>query len=306
MPVQETPVLIVAGPTASGKSTAAAMLGRMLGGEVINADSMQVYRDLRVLTARPSAEEQVQVRHHLYGHVDGSERYSVGRFVKETVPLIKALWANGTVPILCGGTGLYLQALVDGLSHVPDVPEAFTAKGNALWDEDPAAFRHAVLEHDPAMERLEAADRQRHVRAWGVMQATGIPLSDWQQRPREKLLRADFYPSVLIPPREELYASCDARLETMLNMGAEDEVRALMARKLPMDLPVMKALGVAEIAAMIRGDMARDEALEQAAQETRRFAKRQMTWFRNQTEWPTFASADHLVESLAKKVMATR
>ncbi|MEM1381362.1 MAG: tRNA (adenosine(37)-N6)-dimethylallyltransferase MiaA [Pseudomonadota bacterium] len=303
MPAQETPVLIVAGPTASGKSSAAAHLGRMLSGAVINADSMQVYRDLRVLTARPSAEDQRRVPHHLYGHVDGAERYSAGRFVTDSTPIIQGLRAEGTIPILCGGTGLYLKALTDGLSPVPEVPGSFTAHGNALWDEDPAAFREAVLECDPPMQRLDPSDRQRHVRAWAVAQVSDTPLSEWQQKPRERALDALYIPAVLLPDRDTLYAACDARFEMMLDSGAFDEVRRLLARGLPPDLPVMKALGVPELAAVLRGDLSETDAIDLAKQETRRFAKRQMTWLRNQTDWPVFDTSDGLVDFFVKKLV---
>ncbi|GGY51100.1 tRNA (adenosine(37)-N6)-dimethylallyltransferase MiaA [Parvularcula lutaonensis] len=300
------PVVIVGGPTASGKSAAAEMLARMVGGEVINADSMQVYRDLRILSARPTASDQRSVPHHLYGHVDGSERYSAGRFVSEAVPIIEKLRAEGAIPVICGGTGLYLKSLTEGLSPIPEVPEEVSVRAGVAFDADPAAFRTKLLEADPAMERLEPNDRQRHVRAVAVLEATGRPLSDWQKEPRRKPLDAPFLETCLLPPRETLYENCDRRFLKMMEEGAVQEVRALMARGLSPILPVMKALGVPELAAFIRGDLEEGEAVEMAAQETRRFAKRQMTWFRNQTDWPVFSAGDHLVEAAAKKVMARR
>jgi len=299
---QETPIVIIAGPTASGKSGTASILARLIGGEVINADSMQVYRDLRILSARPTAEEQHQQRHHLYGHVDGSERYSAGRFVREAVPIIESLREHGTVPILCGGTGLYLTALTEGLSPIPEIPPEYVARGEALWADDAAALRSSVLDKDPALERLKPADRQRHVRAWSVREATGVSLTEWQQRPRQKVLDGPFISAVLLPEREELYDRCDERLVQMMSEGALSEVRALAARRLPIGLPVMKALGVPELMAFLRGDLEEVEAVDMAAQETRRFAKRQMTWFRNQTDWPAFANAQDLVQGLAEKV----
>lgn len=295
---QETPVLIVAGPTASGKTSAAGMLGRMLSGHVINADSMQVYRDLRVLTARPDAQEQARVPHHLYGHVDASEGYSAGRFVREAAPIIEGLRAEGTVPIICGGTGLYLDALTRGLSPMPDVPARITADAGRRWDADPEAFRAALLAADPPMERLEPGDRQRHVRAAAVLEATGRPLSQWQSAPRQPMVPGPFISTCLIPPRTRLYVQCDARLARMVEAGALDEVRRLMARGLPSSLPVMKALGVAELSAHLRGALSLDEAVELAAQETRRFAKRQVTWFRNQTSWPAYETPEELVAAV--------
>ena len=299
---QDTPIVIIAGPTASGKSGAASILARLVDGEVANADSMQVYRDLRALTARPSAEEQHSQRHHLYGHVDGAERYSAGRFIREVVPVIEGLRANGRIPILCGGTGLYLSALVDGLSPVPEIEPEYVAKGEALWACDPDKLRADLLAVDPAMERLEPADRQRHVRAWSVQQATGTALSDWQAKPREKVVEGPFIAATLLPPRETLYQRCDLRFGQMLEEGALSEVRALCQRQLHAGVPVMKALGVPELAAHLRGDLGRDEAVALASQETRRFAKRQMTWFRNQTDWPTYENAHDIVQGLAGKI----
>lgn len=299
---QESPIVIIAGPTASGKSGAASILARLVDGEVVNADSMQVYRDLRILTARPSAEEQRGQRHHLYGHVDGAERYSAGRFVREVVPVIEGLRASGTVPILCGGTGLYLSALIDGLSPVPEIEPEFVAKGEALWGCNPERLRADLLQIDPAMERLEPADRQRHVRAWSVYQATGTCLSAWQEVPKAKVVKGPFVAATLLPPRDILYQRCDLRFSQMLDDGALDEVRALMRRKLHAGLPIMKALGVPELAAHLRGDLGQNEAIDLAAQETRRFAKRQMTWFRNQTAWSTYETAQDIVQGLAGKI----
>ncbi|MEM1409389.1 MAG: tRNA (adenosine(37)-N6)-dimethylallyltransferase MiaA [Pseudomonadota bacterium] len=302
---QETPLVIIAGPTASGKSYAAAMLGRMLSGAVINADSMQVYADLRILTARPTPDDQSRVDHHLYGHIDGADRYSAGRFIRESIPMIEGLRAEGTIPILCGGTGLYLKALTEGLAPVPDVPDEFTARGEALWDKDPEGFRAQTIAHDPATERLDPADRQRHIRAWSVAEATGTPLSVWQQKPKSPPVEGPIVAAVLLPPRDVLYQQCDARFETMIEGGATDEVQRLVARRLPLGLPVMKALGVPELAAFLRGDISKTEAIDLAARETRRFAKRQTTWFRNQTDWPVFESAEELAESLANRLLAT-
>lgn len=300
------PIVIVGGPTASGKSAAAEMLARMLGGEVINADSMQVYRDLRILSARPSAEDQRKVPHHLYGHVDGSERYSAGRFAAEAVPVIEKLRAEGAVPVVCGGTGLYLKTLTEGLSPIPEVPEEISVKAGVSWDTDPAAFRRKLLASDPAMERLEPADRQRHIRAASVLEATGKPLSEWQKLPRVRPVEAPTLEACLLPARDTLYETCDRRFLSMMEEGALSEVRALMARGLAPTLPVMKALGVPELSAFLRGDLTEGEAVELAAQETRRFAKRQVTWFRNQTDWPVFSSGDDLVEAVARKILARR
>lgn len=293
------PILIVAGPTASGKSAAALRLAKAVGGEIVCADSMQVYGDLQVVTARPSARDERQVPHHLYGHVDGRDRYSAGRFASEAKTVIAAIRARGGVPILCGGTGLYLKSATDGLSPIPAVPEDVSSALASSWEKDPERFRAELVKSDPAMERLAPADRQRHIRARAVLEATGKPLSEWQRLPLEPLTEGPVYPALLLPDRETLYARCDARFEAMLAAGAEAEVEALLARDLPSDLPVMKALGVPELAALIDGRLSRAEATALAQQETRRFAKRQMTWFRNQTDWPRFESAANLIEHLA-------
>lgn len=300
---EDTPLLVVAGPTASGKSSAALVLASMVGGHVINADSMQVYRDLRVVTARPGPEDLRRVPHHLYGHVDAGSRYSAGRFVSEAKPLIEELRAAGTVPILCGGTGMYLQALVEGLSPIPDVDPWVTERLEERWEEDPAAFRAQLLENDPAMEWLAPADRQRHVRAAAVLEGTGRALSAWQKEPRQPAYVGPMSAACLLPERSELYDRCDARFDAMLAEGAVDEVRSLLARELPEDMPAMKSLGVPELTSFVRGEISLDEAAEKAKQETRRFAKRQMTWFRNQTDWPAFTHPEELTQKLAATLL---
>ncbi|MBB4659209.1 tRNA (adenosine(37)-N6)-dimethylallyltransferase MiaA [Parvularcula dongshanensis] len=281
-----TPLLILAGPTASGKSAAAIRLAREVGGEVVNADAMQVYSDLRIVTARPSAEDEAAVPHHLYGHVDGAERYSVGRYLREAGAVIREVRGRGRVPVVTGGTGLYLLALTRGLAEVPPVPEEVTAGCLESWRADPVRFRAALMEVDPAAAVLEPADRQRHVRTMAVWRATGRTLSDWQKEERAGAVPGPHRAMVLCPPREVLYERIERRWDEMMAAGGRDEVAALLDRDLPPDLPVMKALGVPQIAAVLRGESTEAEATESAKRETRRFAKRQMTWFRGQTDWP--------------------
>ena len=293
--------MVIAGPTASGKSAAAMEVAMAVSGEIICADSMQVYRDLNVLSARPSAFDLSRVRHHLYGHVDGIERYSAGRFVSEVKEVIADVRARRRVPILCGGTGLYLKALQEGLSAMPDVPASVVERLGEEWDDDPARFRQQLLAQDPAMVRLEPADRQRHLRAASVLEVSGQPLSQWQGTKSEAAVEGPYFEALLIPEREELYARCDHRLEKMLEAGALEEVKALMARGIPDDRPVMKALGVRELRGHLGGELTLDAAVEAAQQETRRFAKRQMTWFRNQVNWPQFGTASALTAYLLKK-----
>ncbi|NNU17360.1 tRNA (adenosine(37)-N6)-dimethylallyltransferase MiaA [Parvularcula sp. ZS-1/3] len=296
------PLLVVAGPTASGKSAAATILASMHGGHVINADSMQVYRDLRVVSARPGPEEQRRAPHHLYGHIDAADRFSAGRFVAEAAPLVEGIRAGGSVPVLCGGTGMYLKALLEGLSPVPEIEAGTVEDVTARWEADPRQARAELLEVDPAMERLEPSDRQRHIRALSVHRQTGKSLSDWQAIPPQPALTVPAVCAVLLPEREALYARIEARFDRMIEEGATEEVRQLLARELPEDLPAMKALGVPEIAAFVRGEVTMEEAVEKAKQETRRFAKRQMTWFRNQTDWPSFETPEALVEYLQTKL----
>ncbi len=282
---EHRPVVVVGGPTASGKSALALDLAEALGGVVINADSMQVYRDLSVLTARPGPEDLARVPHRLYGVMDGAERCSAARWREMALTEIVAADAAGRLPVVAGGTGLYLRALTDGLSDIPDVPEAVRAEAQARLAELGGEVFHAALaKRDPAMAaRLEPGDSQRLVRAWEVLEATGRSLADWQAEPDSGPPPGyRFLTLVLVPPREPLYAACDRRFAAMMEGGAVEEVRALLARRLDAGLPVMKVLGVPEIARFLLGEIERDSAIAQAQQATRRYAKRQLTWFRNQ------------------------
>lgn len=295
---------LIAGPTASGKSAAALALAQELDGTIVNADAMQVYRDLRVLTARPSPEDEQAAPHRLYGILDGSERCSAGRWARLAADIIGEIAAAGGTAIVAGGTGLYFRALEEGLSPVPDAPPEIRAVAEARWKEiGPAAFRAEVIAQDPAMARLPEGDAQRLKRAWEVFAATGKPMSHFQALPRTPLIGAPAARLVIEPPRKVLYARCDARAAAMLEDGAVEEVRALLARGLDPALPAMKALGVAEIAALLRGETTRDEALAQLQQNTRRFAKRQLTWFRNQTGgWPRAETVEAAVAVLAAQL----
>lgn len=276
--------VLIAGPTASGKSASALAIAGALGGEIINADAIQVYRDLQVLTARPSAEEEAIVPHHLYGVMDGAESCSAGRWARMAAMAIEDCLARGKVPVLVGGTGLYFKALEEGFSPIPEIDPWHRAAGNARYEEIGAAAFHAeVAGIDPPMSALPPGDRQRLVRAFEVWHGTNRTLSDWQKAPRVPLLTIPARKAVLLPPRELLYQRCDKRLEQMLEEGAAAEVEALLARDLSPDLPVMKALGVPELAGWLRAERSFSEALTLAQMNTRRFAKRQTTWFRNQT-----------------------
>ncbi|MEK9671714.1 MAG: tRNA (adenosine(37)-N6)-dimethylallyltransferase MiaA [Rhodospirillaceae bacterium] len=284
-PPNQPPVLIVAGPTASGKSALAMQLAERLGGIIINADSMQVYRELRVVTARPTAEDEARVPHRLFGVLPAAERCSVGRWLAMATDEIQAARAAGFVPIVTGGTGMYLKMLTDGLAPVPEVPADIHADAGTLYDDiGSEAFVRRLAELDPkGAAKLPPGDRQRLIRAYGVAKSTGRPLGDWQaDQPPGPAVDGEIRCILINPGREVLYAACDARFGRMLADGALDEVRALATQNLPGGLPAMRALGVPDLLAHIRGEVTLDQAADRARQATRNFAKRQMTWFRNQ------------------------
>ncbi len=299
----QKPLLVVAGPTASGKSSLALAAADHSDGVVINADSMQVYGELRIITARPSAVDEAKAPHKLYGVLPTAEGCSAGRWREMAVTAIEAAWVEEKLPILVGGTGLYIKALLEGLSDIPDVPPAIRDEVIALHDElGPEAFHAKVADVDPeAAARLPRGDRQRLIRAYEVYLATGTSLTQWHDTaPVIPGLAANTYTILLDPPRDELYARCNARLEQMLDEGALDEVRRLMALSLDRSLPAMKALGVPEFIAHLRGERGLYEALSAAQQSTRNFAKRQNTWFRNQFEKPDAVFAQHSERNLEK------
>ncbi len=301
------PVVVVTGPTASGKSGLALDLAEALGGVVINADSMQVYRELAILTARPDLAMMRRVPHRLYGVLPGAERCSAGRWRVMALAEIEAARAQGLVPIVVGGTGLYLRALTDGLDPVPEVPEAARAKARALHRElGGAGFRAALARRDPAIAaRLHPNDRQRLLRAWEVVEATGRSLADWHAE-GAAAKSPEFEPSrafwvVSRPARADLYRACDARFIAMLQAGALDEVRALNALELDPSLPIMKALGVRELSAHLAGGLSLEAATAQAQQATRNYAKRQETWLRSQLPW-TAPDSMIVFEQLSKSL----
>jgi len=276
-------VALIAGPTASGKSALALDLARAADGVVVNADSAQVYRDLRVITARPPAAEEALAPHRLFGHVDAADTgYSAARWAAEAAREVDAAHAAGRLPILVGGTGLYLRTLIDGIAPVPAIDAHVRAEVRAL----PVAEAHAALaaEDPAAAARLAPADTTRVARALEVVRGTGRPLAEWQAARAGGIGdRIDLVATILLPPRDVLVARCDARLAQMFDGGAPEEVAALLARAdLPADAPVRRAIGVPEIAAWLAGDATRDAALAAARLATRRYAKRQLTWFRHQ------------------------
>ena len=282
------PVLLIAGPTASGKSALALRLAQAMGGEIVNADAMQIYAGLRVLTARPSAEEEARAPHHLFGVADAADAWSAGRWQRAALEVLAGIAARGRPAIVVGGTGLYLRALTEGLAEIPPVPRKVRAETAEAFEHlGEEAFRRALAVHDPAAAaRIAPGDRQRLCRAWEVRAASGRALSDWQGATSPALAPGAWRAVVLEPAREDLYARCDTRLERMIGEGALEEVRALVARGLDPALPALKAVGVRELAAHLRGELSLPQALATAQQETRRYAKRQLTWLRNQVpDW---------------------
>lgn len=279
---------LIAGPTASGKSALAVALAKAAGrAVVVNADASQVYADLSVLSARPSVDEMQGVPHRLFGHVNGAEACNAARWAADARRTLARAWEDDDLPILVGGTGLYIRTLLFGIAPVPDIDPAVREAVRAL----PVAEAHAALtQADPeAAARLAPADTARVARALEVVRATGRTLSAWQEA-REGGLADEvaLAPLVLLPPREELIERCDRRLEAMFDGGAVEEVEALLARKLDPNLPVMRAIGVPQIAAWLRGETDREQALDRAQAATRQYAKRQFTWFRHQPPgaWP--------------------
>ena len=278
-------VLIVGGPTASGKSGLALELARRLNGVVINADSMQVYHELSLLTARPGPEALAGAPHRLYGVLSARAACSVARWLGLALAEIADCHREGKLPVVVGGTGLYLRALSHGLSELPEIPEEIRAAARQRLDAiGPAALHAELAARDPAgAARLKPGDRQRVLRAWEVLEATGRPLADWQNDNRATPPPGlSFSTIVLDPPRAELYESCDRRFDAMLAAGGLDEARALERLDLDPALPALKALGVPELRRHLAGELSLDEAAALARQSTRRYAKRQVTWFRHQ------------------------
>ena len=276
-------VILIAGATASGKSALALALAERTGGVVINADSMQVYREMRVLTARPTAEEEARAPHRLYGHVDSADAYSVARYVGDATREIATARAVGAVPIVVGGTGLYLKALLEGLSPVPTIPDEIRSR----WREEgarapPGALHRALAASDPqSAMRLAATDIQRIVRALEVLEATGRSLSEWQrQRGQPVLPEAETIRLVVRSDRAALHDRCNRRFEAMIHDGALDEAQAMGALGLDRGLPAMRAIGLRPLMAYVADDIDLPTAVQQGQAETRQYVKRQETWAR--------------------------
>jgi tRNA dimethylallyltransferase len=287
----EHKALLIAGPTASGKSALALELAQKTNGVIVNADSMQVYRDLRVLTARPTQGEEARVPHRLYGHVDAAVNFSAGGWVSDAANVLAEVRAQNRLAIFVGGSGLYFKALTRGLSAVPPIPPEIRESVRARLERDGVEALHAALaQRDPvSAERLKPRDRTRIARALEVIEATGRSLPDWHRDGLPPLLPPGQFSAVfLAPDRVQLYERIDARFAAMLKAGALDEVASLSARHLDPLLPAMKAHGVPALLRHLRGEIALDEAAAIGRADTRHYAKRQFTWFRHQLpefEW---------------------
>lgn len=276
---------LIAGATASGKSRLALETAERTDAVILNADSQQLYADLRILTARPSPDDEARADHRLYGVADAAEAWSVGRWLRAAVPLIEELTAQGRPVLIVGGTGLYFSALTKGLAEIPPVPAPVQEATEAVWAQGGEALvRDRLAAVDPVSAAvIEAGDRQRLMRALSVHAATGRALSEWRTDTRAVLTPGAYHAVVVEPDRVALYAACDARVAAMVEAGALEEVRVLVARGLDPALPAMKAVGVREFAAHLAGNLPLDAAVDAVRQATRNYAKRQLTWFRNQT-----------------------
>jgi tRNA dimethylallyltransferase len=288
----ENPLALIAGPTASGKSAIAVALAHRLAKDghravIINADSAQVYADLQILSARPSEEEMGEIEHRLFGAWDGSTACSAAAWAARAKAEIADCHASGAVPILVGGTGLYLKVLLEGIAPIPEIDPAVRAAVRAL-DED-AAYKLLRVEDPERAAQLDPGDRQRIARALEVKRSTGVTLGDWQRAKSGGIgEEVSLHPLIVEPERQWVYDRCDARFAAMLAGGAVGEVEALLARGLDPDLPVMRAIGVPEIAAWLAGEIDADAVVAAGSQSTRNYAKRQFTWFRRQppADWP--------------------
>ncbi|MEH6756793.1 MAG: tRNA (adenosine(37)-N6)-dimethylallyltransferase MiaA [Parasphingorhabdus sp.] len=278
---------LIVGPTASGKSALALKLAKKQPSVIINADSAQVYSDLQILSARPNAQEMEGVDHRLYGYIDGADTCSAARWASDAKDEISAAHDKGLLPILVGGTGLYIRTLLDGIAPIPEISSAVRAQ---VREMDVADAYAALLSEDPdSAARLNARDSSRIMRALEVVRSSGKPMGHWHAHMAGGISdNIALRPLVLLPPRDWLYERCDRRFQIMLDQGAQEEVQKLLARDLPTDCPVMRAIGVPEIIAMIKGDSSLEDARTRAMAATRQYAKRQYTWFRNQCpkHWP--------------------
>lgn len=278
-------LIIIGGPTGSGKSALAIDLAERIGGAIVNADSMQQYRDLRIVTARPTLADHRRAPHYLYGHLPGEMPGSVGQWLRQATRVIDEIKSQERVPIVVGGTGLYLRALLRGISDVPDVPSEIRLSTSQRFDAlGVPGFHQDLAKRDPEQAaRLEPGDRQRLIRAAEVLEATGKSLLYWRAQPQKRAVLPEPIVGVaLLPPRAALHRRIELRLQTMIDAGALDELETLRSKNLPADLPLMKAVAVPELFAHLDGRLDLITAVDRAVIKTRQYAKRQMTWLRHQ------------------------
>ncbi|MDB2437112.1 tRNA (adenosine(37)-N6)-dimethylallyltransferase MiaA [Hellea sp.] len=280
------PIICIAGPTASGKSSWALEIAKSVGGEIINADALQVYEDLQILSARPTPDEMDGVPHHLFGHVAGTTRYSTGEWLRDVQPVILDCLARDVVPILTGGTGLYFKALIEGIAKVPPISDAAMSQAQAILDDDGIAALRAKAEavDSVAAARVLGNDPQRLLRIVSVHMETGQALSAWQEKTRPIIPKSFCARAVLLPERESLYARINARFEAMVDNGGLEEAKAVFEKGYDVSLPMMKAIGLQQFFPYLRGEMSLNDSVDIAKRDTRRFAKRQYTWFRGQAK----------------------
>jgi tRNA dimethylallyltransferase len=306
-PVSKPEIILIAGPTASGKSALALALAQKLGGVIVNADSMQVYRDLRIITARPTPQQERRAPHRLYGHVDAAENFSAGRWCEEVAAALEEAQRTARAAILVGGTGLYFSSLTQGLAAVPPIPASIREEVRTRLSSDGLAALHAELKwRDPAAAaRLMPGDRARITRALEVVLATGRSLTDWHGDNKPAGVDAACAAKVfLAPEREALLRRIDARFDAMMAAGALEEVRALAARHLNPALPAMKAHGVPWLIRHLNGEIALSEAVEEAKRDTRQYTKRQATWFRNQLQDFAWVEPERALDAIEAQLAA--
>ena len=293
------PIICIAGPTASGKSAWALEIAKSVGGEIINADALQVYLDLQILSARPTLQEMDSIPHHLFGHVVGNVRYSTGQWLREVQPVILQCLARDVIPILVGGTGLYFKALIEGIAEVPPVSDESMSKAQAVLDENGIARLRAEAEKVDAIAaaRVLGNDPQRLLRIVSVFYETDRALSSWQANTRPIIPKRFCRRAVLLPQRQGLYERINARFGAMIENGGLAEAKAIFEKGYDHSLPMMKAIGLQQFFPYLRGEVDLDESIELAKRDTRRFAKRQFTWFRGQA-----ANWDQITNNAQKRV----
>ena len=297
-PEAKPKLALIAGPTASGKTALALQLAKSRDVVIINADSAQVYADLPVLSAQPTPEEQASVSHRLFGYLDGTIACSAARWATDAKNVIAEAHDSGRLPVLVGGTGLYLRTLLDGIAPIPEIDAGIRGEIRSLAVT--AAYARLLAADAGMAAALAPTDSSRIARALEVVESTGRSIAEWRNEKAGGIGgEIALHPLVLLPPRDWLYARCDARFDAMLTVGAVEEVKSLLARGLPADSPVVRAIGVPEISAMLDGEITRDEAVTLGKIATRQYAKRQFTWFRNQSppDWPRWLETINIENS---------